>query len=351
MIDTEPIGLAFIGAGGICEQRHLPNLSQLPGVELVSVCNRSPQSSGRVRERWAFRRIEADWRRAIEQPDVDAVFIGVWPYRHREMATAALAAGKHVFCQARLCMDWPEATQMVAAAAARPDLVNMVCPPPQRVRWERMVKRHLSSGAIGELRSVAVVSTSAANCDPAAVSWREQVELSGLNILQVGIFAEILNAWCGPYDSLAATTGIFLREKRDARGQAVEIKIPQVVSIAGTLTSGALATERHTGLAVGPERSEIVLRGSAATCTIDFLAQQVRLETAGDPAPAAVEESGDPWQVERDFIAAVRAARRGEAWHVSPDFAEAALYMRKLQALHDSAAGSRFVKLADITGA
>lgn len=342
------LGVAFIGAGGICEQRHLPALAKFPEVELISVCNRSLESSRRVREKWGFRDALQDWRQVLDQQDVDVVFIGAWPYVHREFAVAALAAGKHVFCQARMCMNAEEATAMVAAAAAHPELVNMICPSPHRVRWERTVKNLLGTGAIGDLKSVVVASANAANCDPDNISWREQAKFSGLNILQVGIFAETLNAWCGSYDALAATTRIYLREKRDPQGKPITIDVPQVVSIAGTLAGGAIASEHHSGLACGYERSEILLMGSAGSCTVDLLAQQVLLHqtNAEKSATIVVDSVGDQWQVERQFITAVLAARRGAPWRVSPDFAEASAYMRKLQAIHDSAAQSRIVQLS-----
>src|SRR5207245_868069 len=119
------VRLAFIGAGGICEQRHLPNLVTYPKVELITVCNRSLESSRRVADKWKFGRTSDDWRQVVADSDVDAIFIGTWPYMHREITAGAMAAGKHVFCQARMCMDWHEAMQMVASAASRPQLVSM----------------------------------------------------------------------------------------------------------------------------------------------------------------------------------------------------------------------------------
>jgi predicted dehydrogenase len=343
------IRVAFIGAGGICEQRHLPNLVTFPEVELVTVCNRSRESSQRVAEKWKFQQTSEDWREVVTDSDVDAVFIGTWPYMHREMSIAALAAGKHVFCQARMSMDWPEAVQMVAVAASAPQLVTMVCPPPLRVRWERPVKQFLSGGRLGELHSVIAISTSAANCDPNNVTWRERTELSGLNILQVGIFAETLNSWWGEYESLAATCRTLVPQKRDAQGRKVEIQIPQIVSIVGGLENGVHAAEYHSGLAVGYERSQIVLFGSSATLTVDLLAQQLWLykDPARPDQGELLKDAGDEWRVERQFIDAVISARRGDEWHVGPDFVEASLYMRKLQAIHDSAAQSRSIQLAD----
>src|SRR5262245_24496244 len=224
MSSANRLGVAFIGAGGICEQRHLPGLAKCPEAELISVCNRSEESSRRVAQKWGFRRTAVDWEQIIDDPAVDAVFIGTWPYMHRELSVAALEAGQHVFCQARMCMDWREAQEMVAAAAAHPHQVSMICPSPYRVRWERRVKHLLKSGELGELRSVNVILAGAANCKPNQVTWRERIELSGLNILQVGIIAETLNAWCGEYESLAAVTRVLISEKRDTSGQTVEIK-------------------------------------------------------------------------------------------------------------------------------
>lgn len=344
MNDSELIRLGFIGAGGICEQRHLPNLAKMTGVELVAVCNRSPESSRRVQEKWGFARTADDWRQIIEAHDIDAVFIGTWPYLHCELSLAALATDKHVFCQARMCMDWSEARQMVAAANAHPQLVAMVCPSPFRVRWERAIRSLLTSERFGRLLSVVVISANSANRDPNQVSWRERRELSGLNILQVGIYAETLNAWCGDYESLSANTAIPL-PKHDAQGQPVEIQIPQTVAITGTLGGGVPCTEFHTGLAAGFERAEILLCGSAATCRVDLLAQQIVLHSAASAAGEVIDTVGEEWHVEADFLAAVRAARRGESWQVSPGFTEAARYMRKMQAIHDSARESRVVRL------
>ena len=343
MNDSNPIRLGFIGAGGICEQRHLPNLAKMSGVELVTVCNRSPESSRQVQEKWGFIRAADDWRQVIEANDIDAVFIGTWPYRHCELSLAALAAEKHVFCQARMCMDWAEARQMVAAASNHPGQVTMVCPSPFRVRWERTIRELLNSERFGRLLSVTVSSMTSANCDPQQISWRERRELSGLNILQVGIYAETLNAWCGDYVSLQATTATPL-QKFDGTGRPVEIQIPQTVAITGTLGGGVLCSEFHTGLAAGYERAEILLCGSAATCRVDLLAQHVELFPAASSSKSGevIDSVGDEWQVEAEFLAAVRSARRGESWHVRPNFVEAERYMRKMQAIHDSArAGAR----------
>ena len=131
----ERIGLGFIGAGDIVRTRHLPGFEDIPGVEFAAVANRSRESASRVAADFGIAEVCGDWREVIDHPNVDAVVIGTWPYKHGEYGTAALEAGKHVFTQARLAMDAADARRMVAAAA-KSGLTTMVCPPPHGMRVE-----------------------------------------------------------------------------------------------------------------------------------------------------------------------------------------------------------------------
>jgi predicted dehydrogenase len=57
-----------------------------------------------------------DWRELVRDPNVDVVDICLPPYLHAEVATAALAAGKHVFCEKPLGLTAAECDALVAAA-------------------------------------------------------------------------------------------------------------------------------------------------------------------------------------------------------------------------------------------
>ena len=65
-------------------------------------------------------RVHDDWRQVVEAADVDAICIGTWPYVHRELTVAALTAGKHVLCEARMAMNAAEGRQMLAASRKVP---------------------------------------------------------------------------------------------------------------------------------------------------------------------------------------------------------------------------------------
>ncbi|MFA9477259.1 Gfo/Idh/MocA family protein [Phycisphaerales bacterium AB-hyl4] len=335
MSDKKTIGIGFIGAGGIARSQHLPRLREMDDAAVRVVCNRSEASSRQVAEEYDIPDIETDWQRLIERDDIDAVFIGTWPCTHKAMSIAALEAGKHVFCQSRMAMDLAEAKAMVQAAERHAGQVAMLCPPPHRMPWEPYVRQVIDRGELGELREVRLVSVSGANLGD--LSWRERVELSGRQMLQVGIWAETLHAWVGEYASLHARLATPIATKRDAAGQTYDIQIPQSVLIHGRLTNGAAISEHHSGLSPHENMNFVSIYGSKGTLRVDAM-KSIQFAPLGQPlAPVDVPaELQRPWRAERDFLDAVHATRQGESWQVSPDFHEGLRYMAKVEALHRS---------------
>jgi predicted dehydrogenase len=346
------VRIGFIGAGGIARLRHLPGLAAIAQVRVVAVCNRTRASAESVAHDFAIPEVVDDWHRLLERPDIDAVFIGTWPYMHKELSIAALESGKHVFCQARMARDLVEGKAMVQAAGRHPKLVNMICPPPHRMPFERYVRQALGPEMLGALVAVQVVSVSGANRDLRQVTWRERVELSGRQALALGVLAETLNAWVGPYRRLSAEMATPLAVKHDAAGRRVEVGIPQVLTVSGVLENGALASEQHLGLAADKSTvgDRITLWGLRGTLRHQFLSDQIEYAPVGGELRAVevAPEWRRPWRVEADFVEAVAAARRGEKWAVSPDFAEALGYMRKVEAVHLAAATGRAVEPAKL---
>ncbi len=349
MADGDTIGIGFIGAGGIARQRHIPGLKAIPGVRLVAVSNRSEVSSKKAAAEFGFEAVEPNGRSLIARDDVDAVFIGSWPDTHCEMTLAAFEAGKHVFCQARMARDLDEAQRMLSAAQAQPELVNMLCPPPHRMPYEPFIRTMIRTGRLGELREVEVACLDASCDNPDAISWRERVEISGKQVMQVGIWAEVLNAWVGEYDVLKAVTHTPVQSKADVDGKPYEIKVPQVVLIEGKLANGATINEQHSGVSQEPPMNSVTIYGSAGRLRVPIGGTLLYGKT-GDPLrPATVPvELTCGWQVEASFITAVRAARAGvppQQRRVSPDFAEGLRYMKKVEAIHLSAWSGQAVKL------
>lgn len=351
MSTQETLRIGFIGAGAICRDRHLPGLSKIAGAKVVAVANRTEASAAAVAKDFNIPDVMADWRALLGRSDIDAVFIGTWPYMHMDMSIAALEAGKHVFCQARMCMNLDEAKQMVAAAKKHDKLVNMICPPPHRMPFEPYIKRVLSRGELGTLTSVELVVTGGSNLGD-TMNWREDVALSGRQIMAMGICAETLNAWVGPYTSLIAQLSTPIATKKNSTGQNIAINIPQIASITGKLAGGAIVTELHSGVVTDTTtpRNDITIHGLKGTLRHKFMSGTIERAAKGESLQSVTVPDNEQrdWWAEQEFIDAVRAARAGKSWSVTPDFAEGLLYMRKVEAVHLSAASGQLVKPGEL---
>ena len=79
---NETISVGFIGAGANTGLRHIPGLRAQEGVELVGVANRSLESSQTAADKYEIGEAYPTWLDLVEDPDIDAVCIGTWPYMH-----------------------------------------------------------------------------------------------------------------------------------------------------------------------------------------------------------------------------------------------------------------------------
>src|SRR4051794_11885133 len=120
--------IGIVGAGRIVRDRHLPGFRALPGVRIVGVCNQHRETAARFAREFDVPRIYGAWEDLLDDPEVDAVVIGAWPYIHCPVTLAALDAGKHVLTQARMAMNAREAQRMLDRSRESPELVAMVVP-------------------------------------------------------------------------------------------------------------------------------------------------------------------------------------------------------------------------------
>lgn len=341
----DTINIGIIGAGGIVKSRHLPGLRSIENVRVLAVANRSRASGEAVSREWGIPRVCDDWRDVVAMPDVQAVIIGTWPYMHAEMSVAALEAGKHVFCQARMARTAAEAREMLACARKHPGQVAMLCPPPMGMRGDRLVRRLIADGFLGSLREVHATGFSAANLDPEApLHWRQDFELQGYNTLTLGMWIEVIHRWVGPHRGLMAVVKTHTPRRRHAgTGEWVSVRIAESVAIAAELESGAVASYHFSGVAANAPHNRIELFGTAGTLIYDLETDEILGAAAHEnglgPLPIP-EELAQEWAVEADFVRAIR-----EGTPVEPSFEDGLGYMEFTEAVYRSADERRWVSL------
>ncbi|MFJ8922082.1 Gfo/Idh/MocA family protein [Streptomyces sp. NPDC102415] len=113
---TAPLGLGLVGCGGFGAYV-LDAVAGLPGLRPAAVADPDPVRAKALGERHVVPAL-GSLEELLEREDVDAVAIAVPPAAHAAMATAALRAGRHVFCEKPLATTARDA-RAVAREAER----------------------------------------------------------------------------------------------------------------------------------------------------------------------------------------------------------------------------------------
>lgn len=345
-MSAQPIRIGIIGAGNNTRVRHIPGLQAIDGVELVSVCNRSQTSSHRAAEQFGIRKIYDDWRELLADPDINAVVIGTWPYMHCEMTCAALDAGKHVMCEARMAMNAAEAHTMLQKSQEHPNLVAQIVPSPLTFRVDRTIQDLIASGYIGDLYAAKVSGTVPGFANPESpLHWRHRQELSGFNIQNMGIWYEASMRWVGPAARVFARARVYVNQRRDAEtGTMGTADVPDYVEILADLENGAVATYEFSAVSGFAPGSGAWIFGSAGTLHYDHASTKLFGGKAGDKTlqeiPIAPDKAGK-WRVEEEFANAIR----GQEAIRFTDFTTGVKYMEFTEAVHHSATSGQAVSL------
>src|SRR4051795_7056389 len=113
------VGYAFMGAAHSQAWRNAHRFFDLPAVpDLAVLCGRDGDAARAAAERLGWHEAATDWREVVTRDDIDVVDVSSPGDTHRDIALAALAAGKHVLCEKPLSNTVAEAEEMTAAAEA-----------------------------------------------------------------------------------------------------------------------------------------------------------------------------------------------------------------------------------------
>ncbi|MFN2508397.1 MAG: Gfo/Idh/MocA family protein [Chthoniobacterales bacterium] len=338
----QKLRIGIVGAGDIVRRRHLPALRRHPEVEIVAVSNSTYESSQKFCDENSLHATPMqNWADLLAIPDIDIVWVGTPPYMHSAVTISALEAGKHVFCQARMAMDLAEAEEMLATSRRFPELVTMLCPPPFGLRGDLLVKKLLAENYLGQPHHIRLQSFTGAYLNAEAPAhWRQRIEISGLNVLALGIYVEVLQRWLGDI------TGVYARGKilHDMR-QGYEVLIPDLLTVLCTFAGGAEGVLEFSGINALAAGDRLEVYGDTGTMTYDFGSDRVQAGKVGDRALHTVEltpELEREWSVEDDFLAAVKS--RGQI-RPHPDFEDGVRYMRVVQAVADSRERNQWVDI------
>src|SRR5438094_805304 len=110
-----PLEIGVAGLGGFGRQ-HLATWSAIPTARLAALCDVDSSALNRQGDRYGVAKRFQAYGELLADPSIDAVDIVTPAHLHAEQALAALAAGKHVFCEKPLAESAGTAQGVVDAA-------------------------------------------------------------------------------------------------------------------------------------------------------------------------------------------------------------------------------------------
>lgn len=334
----QKIRIGLIGAGGNTELRHIPGFQKIDGVELVTVANRSRESSQRIADKYGIPSISADWLEVATHPDIDAVCIGTWPYLHAKASIASLQNGKHVLTEARMSATLEEANAMLETSRQFPQLVAQIVPSPFTLPFDALVKHHLTSGTLGDLREIHIQHTTGALAPATApMTWRQDRTVSGCNIMTMGIYHEVILRWLPiAITNVLAKGVIHIPERKHwDRDEQAPVDIPDTLAVWSESKEGIHLYYHFSGIESGRQRNEIRLHGSKASLRCDVAEGEVYLSQAGSPKESHLaydKTSAAGWNVEQDFVDSIRLGKPVSL----TSFADGVRYMQFTSAVDQS---------------
>src|SRR5207249_5324714 len=164
------LGVGIIGVSpvrGWAATAHIPALRALPKCEIRALGAHTAESARAAGEAFGVRAVFSDHEQLVTRPDIDVVAVTVKAPLHRELVSAALAAGKAVYCEWPLGRDLEEARAMAALAAER-GVRTVVGLQGRQAPAIEFARELLDDGYVGEVLSTTMVELSV----PGRVVWR-----------------------------------------------------------------------------------------------------------------------------------------------------------------------------------
>jgi predicted dehydrogenase len=241
------LGVGIIGVNptwGWAATAHIPALRALPNYEIRALSASGAESARAAGEAFGVRAVFSDHAELVAQPDVDVVAVTVKVPHHRELVSAALAAGKAVYCEWPLGRGLDEARAM-AALAADQGVRTVVGLQARQAPAIEFVMELLRDGYVGEVLSTTMIGVSI----PGGVVVQPNVYMldatSGANLLTVaaGHSLDTLNYVLGEFADLSAVSAIrrpLITAEQTREG--IVKTAPDQIAVIGTLTSGVTAS-------------------------------------------------------------------------------------------------------------
>ncbi|MDX0430153.1 gfo/Idh/MocA family oxidoreductase [Sinorhizobium medicae] len=254
------LGIGLIGTGFMGKAHALgftiaARVFDLPfELDLVSVADVTVEGAEAARGRLGFRKATTDWRDLLIDPEIDVIDITTPNLLHKEMALAAIAHGKHVYCEKPLAPTVAVCAEMVAAAE-KAGVVTQLGFNYLKNPLIFLARDIIESGEIGEIRSFRGVHAEDFMADRTVPwGWRLDPRSGGGALADIGShMIACMRHLVGPVRSVLADSVIHVAERPLARGatETRAVEVDDVTRAFVRFESGASGSFEANWIATG----------------------------------------------------------------------------------------------------
>jgi predicted dehydrogenase len=169
IMPNDRVNVGQIGCGGIANYYHSNHLMKMDDVRVVATCDAFVKKRDALAEKYnkhyggsEVTTTHADFRELLARPDIDAVIVAAHDNWHTPMSIAGVNAGKDVYCQKPLALDFSLTGLLRKAVAKHERVFQFGTQYRSQGRYRKMVEL-VRNGYIGELERIDVWSRNVHN--------------------------------------------------------------------------------------------------------------------------------------------------------------------------------------------
>lgn len=246
------IGTGFMGKAHVFGFTSAPRVFDLPyDLELHTVADITPEAAAEAARRLGFANSTADWRDIVTSPEIDLVSITAPNALHKEMALAATAAGKHVYCEKPLAPLAQDALEMAEAAEAKGIKTqvgfNYLCNP-----MLGLAREMIAAGELGEIRGYRGIHCEDYMADASGLFTFRHDPAGGGALADIGSHALATAEFlCGPITSVMGDCVTMIASRPDGKGGTRKVEVDDVGRAFIRFGNGATGSIEGNWIATG----------------------------------------------------------------------------------------------------
>jgi predicted dehydrogenase len=246
------IGSGFMGMAHTFGYATAAKVFDLPyDFRLKTLADVTDDMARKAAAQFGFAQSTSRWRDIIEDDDIHVVNITAPNALHKEMALAALAAGKHVYCEKPLAPLVPDALEMANAAEAANLKTqvgfNYLCNP--MIQFARDM---IMAGELGEIRGYRGIHCEDYMTNAQGVWSFRHDPAGGGALADIGSHALATAEFlCGPIEQVMGDCVTMIRERPDGHGGTRSVAVDDIGRAFLRFSNGATGSIEGNWIATG----------------------------------------------------------------------------------------------------